>query len=293
MKPNEIVEKLKDVQDGEYVLRSQEEEQEYLKNYAASEVDKKIGDRIKELHSQYDRDIEEATGKKKPDGVKSYEFVKDVLKGYKEKADSAYVLEKQIEDLNKKIRENTGDETLKAQYKTLEKKHKEALESWQGEKENLMGEFNKYKVRSALDNSLAGVKFKKDLPEAVVKSYVDTVKNDMMGNAVFNDDGDLIFKKDDTVLVDKQTLKPLSAKEILIDKLKDIVETGSKTGTGSKTNYQTQTGEIVPPDSAMVNKDTLAEYLQNELIKKGMTRNEARNSKEYLKLFGEYSNKLT
>ena len=293
MKPKaEILAQLESADDGNYILRTEAEENEFRENLLKTELDKKIGARIKEVHTSYDNDLYELTGKRRKDDEPTYDFMKRHFSELKEKADSTILLENQIKELNTKIRDGSGDETLKRQLKSYEQKHNDALKEWTREKEELQGKFNTYRVDAALDNSLAGLKFRADLPEAVVKSYIDSVKSDLRSKAILQDD-QLVFKNgEDGILVDNTTLKPISAASILNDKLKDILAGDGVKGLGGGKDNEKPKGEIVPPDSALVSNEELTKWLLNEFaVRKGLTKNAARNDPEYLKIFKEYSKK--
>jgi hypothetical protein len=286
MKKEEIIEKLEDGKD--YVVRTPEEEQEFLNNYAAAEVDKRIGDRIGKVYGDIDKDIEATIGKQKPDGVKTYDFLKDVLSDYKSRADSVSLIERELSDAKKALREKGSDTELKTQYENLEKRYNKAIEDFKKEKSEMEGKFVKQRIGSMIDSAMGKVKVNKNIPESAVKALMNTTRSELLESAVLRDD-ELQFKKGDDILVDS-TYSPVKVDALLNDRLKDIIDTGGKTGTGTQPGQQGEAGEIVPPDSAMVNLDELAKYLQESLIiKKGYTKNTVRKSDEYIQLFGKYS----
>ena len=292
MKKEEILAKLEGVEEGEFILRTEDEEKEFRDNLVASEVDKRIGSRIKEVHGSYDTDLFKITGKQRKDDEPTYDFMKRIFTEYKEKADSVQIYEGQIKELKDKIRDGSGDETLKSQLKNLEKKHSEALENWTEEKESLIKNHNQELIGADLDKEISKLKFRDDIPQAVVDSYVSTVRGELLNNAL-RQDGKLVFKNgEDGILTDNTTLKPIGADKILGDKLKDILKGDGKSGLGGGPKPGEGAGEIVPPDSALVSKVALADYLQGEFLKKGMTKNEARESKEYRELFKTYLDKV-
>lgn len=292
MKKEEILSKLEGVDEGEFILRTEAEENEFRDNLLKTELDKRIGDRIKEVHTSYDNDIFAATGKKKKEDEKTYDFLKRTLSEYKEKTDSIPLLEGQIKELNAKMRDGSGDETLKNQLKNLEKKHSEALQNWTTEKDTILKTHNNELVGAELDKEISKLKFRNDIPQAVIDSYVSTVRNEMLNKAL-RQDGRLVFKNgEDGILTDNTTLKPIGADVILSDKLKDILGTEGKGGLGGGKDSKSETGEIVPPDSALQSKDALSKYLLDEFAKRGLSRNEARNSKEYVEAFKTYSEKI-
>ena len=288
----ELLKQLEGVEEGDFVLRTETEESEFRENLLKTELDKKIGDRIREVHTSYDNDIFETIGKKKGANEKTYDFMKREFKELKEKADETTLLEKQIKDLKIEIRDGSGDETLKKQLKALETKHTAALSTWTEEKATMQKTFDHELIGSDLDKSLARLKFRDDIPQAVIDSYVSTVRSELV-NIALRQDGSLVFKNgEDGILTDNTTLKPIGADIILAEKLKDILAGDGKSGLGGDKDNEEPTGEIVPPDSALVSLDTLSSYLQEEFIKKGMTRNAARQDAKYIELFGKYSKQI-
>lgn len=286
MKKEEIVAALEDGKD--YVLRTTEEESKFLENFATAEVDKRIGDRIGKVYGDLDNDIESATGKKKPDGVKTYTWVKELLGTYKEKADAASILEKELSDAKKQLREKGTDEELKSQYEALQKRHEKAVDEFKNERLEMASKFERQQIGSMIDSAMGKVKIKKDLPESAVKYTLSAVRKELLDSAVLKDNK-LQFKNGDDILVDS-TYAPVEVDALLSQRLKDILDMGGKSGTGTQGGQGTETGEIVPPDSAMVSKDDLARFLQESLIiKKGYTKNTVRGSQEYIDLYGKYS----
>ena len=57
---------------------------EVLKNFADSEFDKRVGNKISELHTRYDEDIFEVLGERKKTDQKSYDYVKQIAGELKE-----------------------------------------------------------------------------------------------------------------------------------------------------------------------------------------------------------------
>ena len=106
---------------------------QYLNNFAKIEAEKIIGQKIGELHGGYDRDFEEVTGVKKPEGVKSYTFWKEHFKGVNEKAKSVNTdvidqIKKENEELKLKMENNEQAKYFKDLYEST--KTKIRLVSW-------------------------------------------------------------------------------------------------------------------------------------------------------------------
>lgn len=107
------------------------------------DVKKAVGDALGKVHGDYDRDIEEATGIAKPEGTKSYEHLKTVLKDLKAKAEEAGKMTK-------------GEEALKAAY------------------DKLQGDFNAYKEKS-IESADATLRHKLTTTEQLAKDHENTI----------------------------------------------------------------------------------------------------------------------
>jgi len=282
---------IKALQEAGYTVRDKDQETSFLKNYSDTEIEKRIKSRIKEVHTSYDNDFYEVTGQRRSDDEKSYDFFKRTYTKLKDKADSADILNQQIQDLNNKMRDGAGDETLKNQIKSLEKKHQEALKTWETEKTGILNEHNKSRVGDTLTSLVDGMKFKQDIPETIRKTYVNAVKNELQSKGIIHD-GVLKFKDEEgTILVDRITLTPVTAADLLKDRLAEVLDVGGKSGTGSKGSESKETGELVPPDSALISDDELTVWLLDEFAKRGITKNDARNHEDYRKTFSKYRKK--
>ena len=101
------------------VIRTTKQEVDYKEGLLDSGVEEKIKPRIAEMHNQYDKDIEEITGLKRPADQKSYEHLKAVLTGQKTKAAE---LEGSISALKA-----AGGDTAK-----LEETHQKAIQTLEG-----------------------------------------------------------------------------------------------------------------------------------------------------------------
>ena len=145
-----------------------------------------IGNRIGELHGQYDNDVFSVTGQAKRQGEKSYDYVKRVLGDYKAKAATADALNAQITDLQsqiegykKTIAEGKGSEAIAQQLKDTQKQlsDTQALfdkknKEWEAKYNGLNDQFQQSLIEAEFGKALQGLKFKPIYPESVQKTVV-------------------------------------------------------------------------------------------------------------------------
>lgn len=211
-----------------------------------------IGKRIGEIHQQYDKTIFETTGIARNGDEKSYKYLERAAKALREKVQNAdslndkiAALEKEKEELQKKITEGGGEE-LQAVNAELAKTKQQynALKKQMDERE---GEYKKqlFNVQVGFDMSQAvsGLKLRADIPEAaarvLVESAVNKVKTSYNPEYVeTNGVKKLVFKDENGVTLNnpQNSLEPYTAKELLQNELKTmgILDEGRKqTGGGT------------------------------------------------------------
>jgi hypothetical protein len=124
-----------------YVVRNQDQEKEFLTNYERNQVEpkanqlfeQKIGERIRQVHDQYDKDLLEMTGQRKEVNEKTYDFLK---RTYNSRLDeTSKVWQSQVVQLTEK---------LTARESELEQS-----------KQEFQKQFSSFKVNSTLDSELS------------------------------------------------------------------------------------------------------------------------------------------
>lgn len=227
-----------------------------------------IAKRIGEIHGQYDNDIKSIIGQDKPNGTKTYEWLKSVLTDYKTKSGNTDEYQSQIESLKseklaleQQIKDGKIDGAAKSRIEQLEKSlsDKDAqISQWQSKYDTDFKEWeskvndsqNKYvglQINYEFERALQGVKFKdeKVIPLSVRESYLNFAKQGILSenNPDWIDDGKggkkLAFRgKDGEILRNPEnSLNPYTAKELLLKRISDIVDTGKQqNGTGTKPN---------------------------------------------------------
>lgn len=211
-----------------------------------------INTKIGALHGKYDEDVVTVTGVQKNQGEKSYDFVKRVLGDFKVKAEQAstfqtQVIEAQTEiaNLKEQIKTNSGDAVLKQALKDAESNLNQLKSQYETEKGQWSGkevEFNTkistIQVETQFEKALAGVKFKAIYPEAVQSTLLDSAKSAILGKYkpdwVEGTDGKktMVFRDAQGEIVRNKAnvLAPYTAKELLMENLKDVLETERKAG---------------------------------------------------------------
>ncbi len=102
------------------------------------------------------------------------------------------------------------------------------------------------------------------------------VHNELMDSAE-NIDGTWTFKDANGTIRDKTTLKPMTAREIQLERYKDLIEVGKEQkGTGGKTAPVDHT--IAEAPATVTTKVELSEWIMKDL-------GHARGTKEYTEIF--------
>ena len=185
------------------------------------------GNLTSEIYSGLDKDLSEVAGFGKEGNEKTYDYAKRAVNTYKTKAEQ---LTTEIAALKEEIKTKGADPTLKAQLDVLQKKEQEWSEKEEGYKKQL---FEK-DVNYELSKGLAGFKAKAGIPEPVLKSYVDTVKTDLIKSAKATENGQIIYVDAEGKTILNKDLQPADATYILAERLKDVIDTGhQQTGAGT------------------------------------------------------------
>lgn len=248
----------------------------YLDNYAKLHFDKNVGSRIGEIHGAYDNDLKEL-GFDKPDGVKSYEFVKDTIKTLKEKADNGdpaamEALRAENSDLQSKIDNNEQAKYFKDLHEASTKTFTEQLE----EKNKMIDSFNQkqrtFQIEGELNKALTSFNLNDSLPTDVTDNYIQSVYNTLLNDAKILEDGSIAFYANGELIVNKKTMGRSTASEILADKLKSIIAVNAdSTGGGG----QEGGGNKKPSSVTFANAKTKGELMsliQESLLSDGLVK---------------------
>ncbi|MBL7738712.1 MAG: hypothetical protein JNK14_05795 [Chitinophagaceae bacterium] len=258
------------------IVRTKDEDTQFLANYETNIIPEKvkavIGDKVREVHEMYDKDILEVTGLKKDPTEKTYEFNKRVLKTLAEKAAKAAT---------------GGDQVLKDQIADLTSK----LKGYEGyvspdEVGKLKEGYFKEKILSAVTGSLD----KKPIAvpahitdEKQKQAYVDVQRNMMKQDFISrftakqNSDGKTVYYEGETLLTNAADASPMNEQQIIekyysgyfVPEKKSAGGAGSGAGTGAGSD---------PGEANLKSKADIDKYLQEikKLIPGGIDFNKER-----------------
>lgn len=212
-----------------------------------------MAERVAEIHRQYDQDLKELTGKDKPAGVKTYDWMKAEFGGLKEQAEKAAQeanqaaqekiaqLESQIEKAKKggagsveveRLQKELNDakdlaEGLKSQYE-------KQLSEWQEKYSGLNQEYRKAQIKQ----EIVGMQFRSDIPESLRELAINNAVQHVLSlNSETDDNGNVIYRNADGKLLTNpdKALAPFTTGELLQKQLADVLDKGRKqTGAGTK-----------------------------------------------------------
>ena len=279
-------------------LAQNESGKQYLNTHAENYFEEKVKSRIGEIHGMYDRDFEEATGIKKPDGVKSYEFWKSQFSDLHSKAQSSdptklAELQKANEELKSKLE---GDDSSKY-FKDLYESTKSGSEKRIAELEEQIAGFKKDQVlntiKSDLNNSLKGLAFDKNIKQSVLDTYIQNVTNSLVNNAKVLEDGSIAYyNAEQELITNNRTMEKAKAIDILKKSLADVLEDKRVIEGGGEIGQ----GKTTPKPSGNYSKaktqGELIDLITENLMSDGMVKGSADFQTKMTKLFQEHGKDL-
>jgi len=287
------------------VLEALSDEQlEAIVTLSVNEEGVVIGQKTGEIYGNIDRDITEATGLEKPQGVKTYEWLKTLLpdlKKTKELKTQIETITQEKTELEKKMSEGTGlDEELKKQIAAKDKKIEEIEKQMKADKELLETKTKEYeKTTFDLSFNFMSSQAEKDLTfidaiqPNVQKILINSAKNEILSeyevDEIDNGKGGkrTVFKKDGVVANNPDKgLEPYTLGDLYQMKLKDSLKTGEpKKGAGSKDGEQADGGKPTIDISGAKTQVEAHEAISKQIMSEGI----ARDSDEFQPRFDELS----
>lgn len=265
-----------------------------------------IGNRIGELHGQYDQDVLSVTGIAKRQDEKSYDYVKRVLGDYKAKAAGAdelnakiTTLQTEIEGYKKTIAEGKGNEAVAQQLKDAQKQLKDTQDlfeskqkEWQDKYDTLNTQYQQSQINAEFDKALQGIKFKSIYPESVQQTLIDSAKRTVLSTAKAdwveeNGARKLVFRdaSGNIMTNPENKLNPFTPAELLTRELKDVIDTGrQQRGTGTQGNQGGQGGSTYLDMTGITNQVDADDAINKHLMALGFTRGSKEFADEALKL---------
>lgn len=249
IKQNEVLKALTPEQINAITTLSQNDENQVIA--------KKIG----EIHGQYDKDIFEVTGKEKPQGVKTYDWLKQQMTGYKTGASQTAVLQEQVNKLQEQLKAGAGNEALTAQINDLstkvkewENKYQTDTNEYQGKLKKEQNRFTQLQIDNEFSRALQGVNFKSEeiIPASVRDAFLINAKQNLLSKNKpdWIDDGKggqhLVFRNEQGQVLNnpENALNPFTAKELLLKYLSDIIDTGKQQQGAGTGQQQRNTGSL-------------------------------------------------
>ena len=269
-----------------------------LNNKADVIFEEKIGERTKEIHTQYDDNMFDILGVR-PEVVdgkkqKTYEKIKELFTDYKgllAKKDSLtkdaelIALQGQIETLKKEGGGKHIQEIFDGAKTAWESKENEYKTTIQG----LQGETVDFQKRSQINEAVKGLKLDPNIPESIRKMAITNAENELMKNSEIKD-GKLIFlNAEGKPAINQTTYEPMSASDMLADvaaikdiSLKDVDHKGG--GADPKINGSIKTIKVEGKDVQKLNiaagsYKTRLEFIQvaeKAMIDAGITKRDKR-----------------
>lgn len=238
MKKEDILKSLESAGDADFTLRTKDEEKTFLDNYRSSILESEVGAKSK-LYSLIDDDIFHITGVKKQSDEQTHVFLKNQLTALKTKAEKVSELENEITELRK----NKPDDAKLQEIKDLQNQIKKIKLQHDEELTQFSQRTQKTLIKSDIERGLMDLKIKAGIPEGVRRVFVDSIIEELSGSAEMRD-GQLVFlDADKKALRNPATMAPYTAKELLAEKMKDLIDVTHK-----------QDGITLPKDTDPVTK---------------------------------------
>lgn len=247
----EIIEKAKN--DPEFrkgivmFAKDTDEGKEILTSHANVEFDKRVGDKIFEIHKGYEDDIFEIMGVRKKADQKTYDFVKELaseLKGLKSlKPDDK---DAKIKELQDKMKEMQDGGEVNGHWKKI---YDEAVSKWDEKEAELKTAITQKEteqlqslVLNDLTNGKNALKFKEGIPQEAVDAMINSYQAEILKSAKLVD-GKVVYHKEDGQPWMNNEIKPITAGEIWKEKLGSIID--EKPASGGGANPKLENGKIV------------------------------------------------
>lgn len=264
-----------------------------------------IGRKTKEIHDRYDIDIEQLTGIKKPDGVKSYENLKTQMKGLLQKAETGSevdslksqisTLQTEATNLKSQIESGSTDTALKDELQNVKQKlnDKESelntfKTTFRTEKETLQKELETAiqkstiaEINRTIDSHMIEKKinFKTTIPDSMRSRMIEVEKQEMLKEYKpdyidTNGKQKLVFRNQEGEIVrSKENLnEPATAADLLLKRtvVSDMLDKGreqSGSGSGTRTGGGQTNLDLTSAKNQVEADDLIREHImKNEGI---------------------------
>lgn len=266
------IEKLK----GNELLKELSDDQlEAISTMSRNDEDATISPRIRDIYNDIDKDVLDVTGIEKQPSEKTYNYLKRVLSDFKSEASKVQELTSKVSELEKG---NDATAQLQSEIESLKATYSKEKETWENKYQKAVEDNFNFRVKSELNQSLSGLKFKSEYEQPVVDVFIEnaTKKILSMNPEYLNVDGKevLVFKDENGQIIrnTENSLNPYSSKEILMKELSPIIDNGRKQeglGLGDKNKTPKSNGFSLTGAKTQVEA---MELITQDLMKRGFER---------------------
>ena len=216
--------------DGDFQVFTNDEHESFLNNLKDTEIFKEqIDGRVREIYQRIDSDVSGITGEEKASDEKTYDYVKRQLS---QLSSNAKDLAAKKAELEKAVNDKSGDQALdllRGELDSMKLKHQKYKEEADVKYSDLEKSGVNMRIQGHLKDAMTGLKFKDAaiIPEDVRNAVVDNATTELAKIASFVE-GKMVFLDGEGKIMRDENLNVLTAKDILSDKLKSIIDQGRK-----------------------------------------------------------------
>ena len=284
MNKEEAIKKINEQESDDFEVFAADEHKTYLENYVKTKEEEIASDVTRKIHGEYDKTLTELFGTDRNPNEKTYNFLKRKYGEFKEKADSAEQYKSKIAELEEAVKNNTGDEQLKKELESVRSEYKRQQQEWSNKETEYSQKMNDYLLDNELDKAMVGFKFKDDIPDELVDTYIDKVKTELKAKAKIVDGKMIFVDEEGKTLVNKDNaLNPYTPQELLSNKLDSLLAKSKKIDGPPKPETKVVDGKEVTvlPNPNAQSRQEVSEYLKKNGIPNG--------SKEYMEMYKEWT----
>lgn len=199
----------------------------FKENLINSELDKKIGGRVKEIYDGIDADLDAIGFAKIGPEEKTFDRIKRLGGEFK---NSKTKYDQERAELLAKIEANEGVDVIKAEFDQKQSAWSNKENEYKSTITDLQRNMVNYRKTSIIDSELAQYqgKFKDGLPEALVKTHLDNVRNTIANRTQLSEDGKSLVVLDETgrPRTNPATYEPITLSQEVKALLGDVIQEG-------------------------------------------------------------------
>lgn len=268
-----------------FIVRSKDEENEFLTNYEKTTIPEKVKTEIKPyikaIHDKYDQDLFELTGEKRGENERTYDFLKrkiSDLKKAKPTEENKLLLD-QLEQAQAEL-DKRKDYVPKEELTKLQEKY--------------FNDTINNKLNSSLSTKAIAVPAhitEEKAKQEYAASQRSMIQTDFLKRftAKTDKDGNIVYYEGEKLLTNPQNAKQLTEDEIISKYYPAYFapETKPKTGAGSGKNNGGAGSKDVN-EAALKTKQEVSDYVSEKLKPQGIKKGNQKWNAEYTRILTEY-----